>query len=109
MLIHDKPVASIAVDMMEGFASGRFQTKLECKFFLESAPQYPKTTNGKIDNSHVDNILSNPLYAGYIEHKPWGVTLRKGQHEGLISYTTFLKVQECLKGRAHAPAQTGFD
>ncbi len=105
MLVHSEPVASIVTEMIEGFASGRFQTKRECKFFLESAPQYPKTASGKLGNNHVDKILSNPLYAGYVEHKPWGVTLRKGQHEGLISYATFLKVQERLKGRAHAPAR----
>ena len=53
----------------------------------------------------VDRIFKNPLYAGYIEYKPWGVSLRKGQHEGMASYETFLKVQERLKGRSNAHAR----
>lgn len=105
VLVKDEPVASIIAEMMEGFASGRFQAKSECKYFLESSPVFPKTKSGKIGNSQVDKLLSNPLYAGYIEYKPWNITLRKGQHEGVVSYETFLKIQERLKGRANAPAR----
>ncbi|ODS23248.1 hypothetical protein AB835_09835 [Candidatus Endobugula sertula] len=106
LLVHDEPAASIITEMMEGFASGRFQTKRECKYFLESKHEYPKqAASGKLGNNHVDHILSNPLYAGYIEYKPWGVELRKGLHEGMVSYETFLKIQERLKGRAYAPAR----
>jgi site-specific DNA recombinase len=104
-LLRDEPVASVISEMMEGFASGRFQTKKEAKVFLESAPAFPKTASGKIGNNQVDKMLGNPLYAGYIEYKPWSVSLRKGQHEGMVSYATFLKIQERLKGRANAPAR----
>ena len=48
-------------------------------------------------------ILTDPLYAGMIVYEPWGVTLRKGQHEGVVSYETFRKIQERLSGRKHAP------
>lgn len=50
-------------------------------------------------------MLKNPTYAGYIEYKSWGVSLRKAQHEGIISYETFLKIQERLEGRAYAPTR----
>lgn len=105
ILVRDEPVASVIAEMMAGFASGRFQTKRECKYFLESRPEFPKTASGKIGNSQVDMILQNPLYAGYIEYKPWGVSLRKGQHDGMVSYETFLKIQDRLLGRTHAPAR----
>ena len=101
----DEPAASVIQEMMEGFASGRFQTKRECRYFLENHPQFPKGASGKIGNNRVDRILSDPLYAGYIEHKPWGVSLRKGQHEGMVSYECFVKIQERLKGRAYAPTR----
>lgn len=100
-----EPAASVIAEMMEGFASGRFQTKRECKVFLETTAGFPKSSSGKIGNNVVDKILSNPLYAGYIEYKPWGVSLREGRHEGMVSYETFVKIQERLKGRAHAPAR----
>lgn len=105
VLVRDEPAASAIAEMMEGFASGRFQTKRECKYFLEGAPEYPKKASGKIGHSQVDAILGNPLYAGYIEYKPWGVDLRKGKHEGMVSYETFCRIQDRLKGRAHAPAR----
>ncbi len=86
VLVKDEPVASVIAEMMEGFASGRFQAKSECKYFLENSPVFPKTKSGKIGNSQVDKLLSNPLYAAYIEYRPWNITLRKGQHEGMVSY-----------------------
>lgn len=46
------------------------------------------------------NILTNPLYAGYIEYKPWGVAFRKAQHEGFINFDTYQAVQARLANRA---------
>ena len=105
ILVIDETVAPILREAMEGYASGRFQTKNEVKYFLENCPEFPKTASGKLGHSRVDNIFNNPLYAGYVEYKPWGVSLRKGQHEGIISYETFLKIQERLVGRAYAPTR----
>lgn len=105
ILVKDEPAASIIAEAMEGFASGRFQTKREVKYFLEGSPEFPKTASGKISNNRADDILANPLYAGYVEYKPWGVALRKGKHEGMVNFTTFQKIQERLAGRAYAPAR----
>lgn len=105
MLFIDEAVAPILREAIEGFASGRFQTKREVQYFLEDAPEFPKAASGKLGNNRVNDILCNPLYSGRIEYKPWKVNLRKGQHDGIISYETFLKVQERLKGRAYAPTR----
>ncbi|MCU7839796.1 MAG: recombinase family protein [Candidatus Thiodiazotropha sp. (ex Troendleina suluensis)] len=105
ILVKDEPAASIITEMMEGFASGRFQTKQEARRFLEGSALFPKTASGKIGNNRINTILANPLYAGYIEYKPWGVELRKGRHEGMVDYQTFLRIQERLEGRAYAPAR----
>jgi DNA invertase Pin-like site-specific DNA recombinase len=104
-LVKDEPAASVLTDMMEGFASGRFQTKQEARRFLENHPDFPKGKSGRIGNNQVDKILSDPLYAGYIQYLPWGVTLRQGQHEGMVDYTTFQRIQDRLKTRAYAPAR----
>ena len=104
-LVKDEPVASIIAQAMEGFASGQFQTQQEVRYFLENTPEFPKQVSGKIGNSKASDILSNPLYAGMIEYPPWGVSLRKGQHEGMVSWETFCNIQARLQGRAHAPAR----
>ncbi len=105
ILLIDETVAPALREAMESFASGRFQTKAEVRQFLELAPEFPKTASGKIGNVRVDSILGNPLYAGYVEYKPWGISLRKGQHEGIISFETFQKIQQRLKGRIYAPTR----
>ncbi len=105
MLFVDETVAPILHEALEGFASGRFQTKREVQYFLEISPEFPKTASGKLGNNRINDMLSNPLYAGYIEYEPWGVSLHKGQHEGIISYETFQRIQERLQGRAHVPAR----
>ena len=105
VLMRDDPAASILAEVMEGFASGRFHTTAEVRHFLEASPDFPKWQSGKIGNDRAKNILTNPLYAGYVEYKPWGVELRKGQHEGLISYETFCRIQNRLKEGAYAPTR----
>ncbi len=51
-------------------------------------------------------MFNRVLYAGYIEHEPWGITRRKGHHEGLISLETFERIQSRKAERQIAPART---
>ncbi len=102
VLVRDEPAASIIAEAMEGFACGRFQTMQEVRYFLEHAPEFP---SNKMGNNTPKKMLSNPLYAGMIVYEPWGVTMRKGQHEGMISYESFCKIQERISGRAYAPTR----
>ncbi len=103
--VRDEPVASVIEEMMRGFLSGRFQTQTECRRFLEHSPLFPKGKSGKVGNDCVNKLLTNPLYAGMIEHKGWGVSLRKGQHTGMVSYEDFLNIQERMKKCTHAPSR----
>jgi site-specific DNA recombinase len=106
VLVRDEPLASIVTEALEGFASGRFGSQVEVKRFLERQPDYPKNLpNGEIRNQRVADLLTQPLYAGYLELPRWGVTFRKAQHEGLISLATFEKIQELLRSGAKAPAR----
>ena len=106
MLVRDEPYASILQEALEGFASGRFDTQVEVKRFLEAQPAFPKEVDGRqIRNQRITEYLTRPIYAGYLEAPKWNVSLRKGQHVGLISYETFLKIQDRLKAGAKAPAR----
>ena len=51
------------------------------------------------------DLLTRPVYAGMVEASKWGVSLRKGHHEALISFETFQKIQDRLNGKARAPAR----
>ncbi|WP_299790810.1 recombinase family protein [uncultured Marivita sp.] len=106
VLVRDEPNASILQEALEGFASGRFETQVEVKRFLERQPPFPKDLpGGEIRNQRIYDMLTRVIYAGYVEAPNWNVSLRKGQHEGLISFETFEKIQARLKGTAKAPAR----
>jgi site-specific DNA recombinase len=63
-----------------------------------------QTVVGSILQQTITNIFRRVLYAGYIEHEPWGITGRKGHHEALISLKTYERIQERKAGRMLAPA-----
>lgn len=105
ILMRDEPVASIIGEGLEGYASGRFASQAEVKRFLESHPQFPVCRHGFVTNQQVKRILTNPVYAGHVESEEWNVSLRKGQHEGVISLETFQRVQERLAGKPLAASR----
>lgn len=106
MLVRDEPIASIVQEALEGYATGRFETQVEVKRFLESQPLFPKDLpDGEIRNQRVADILNQVLYAGYLESPKWDVPLREAKHEGLISFATYHKIQERLKSTAKAAAR----
>ena len=87
LLVRDEPAASILAEALEGYANGRFRSQFEVKRFLESKPEFPKSgESGYVHPSKVKDILRRPVYAGYVEAPDWGVSLRKGHHEPLISF-----------------------
>ncbi len=104
LLVRDEPVASIIAEALEGFASGRFETQAEVKRFLESKPDFiNKYDSRQIRYEEISRLMNRPHYAGYIQVPDWGIDLRKGQHEGIITLETFTKVQDRLKKTARVP------
>lgn len=105
-LVRDEPIASIIADAMTKYASGHLQTQAEVKRYLEAQPAFPKCLpNGTIRNQRVKDMLTRIVYAGYIEHEPWDVSLRKGNHDPIIDLATFETIQERLNGKAKLPAR----
>ncbi len=105
VLVRNEPFASIIQEALEGFASGRFQLQAEVKRFLESHPEYPKCSNGYVRSQQVTDILTNPVYAGYVEAPNWDVSLRQGHHQPLISFQTFKAIEERINGKVKAPVR----
>lgn len=99
LLVPDEPLASIIREALEGYASGRFQTQAEVMRFLESQPEFPRDSRCLVRATQVTDILTRPVYAGYVEAPIWNIALRKGLHEALISFETYRKIQERLNGR----------
>lgn len=102
IIVRDEPVASIVQEALESFASGRFESQAEIKRYLESQSAFP---NNRITYQKISNMLTQPLYAGYIEAPKWGISLRKAQHKALISLETFDKIQNRINSDARIPAR----
>ena len=105
LLIRNEPLASVIKDGFEGYASGRFQTQAEVKRFFETHPDFPRNKHGEVKQQRVTDILTQPIYAGYICSETYGINWLKAQHESLISLETFDKVQKRRQSVAHAPAR----
>ena len=105
-LVRDEPLASIVQEALEGFASGRLGSQAEVKRFLESQPAFPKDLpNGEVRFQQIPVILTQPLYAGYLAAPKWNISLRKAQHEPIISMETFEKIQDRLCESTTVPAR----
>ncbi len=105
VLERDEPYATIIADVLEGFASGRFEGVSEVARYLAAQPAWPKDRKGEVHPERVFELFSRPVYAGYVSCDDWDVEPLKGKHEGLVSYETWLAVQERRDGNAKVPAR----
>ena len=106
MLVPNEPLASIMKEALEGFASGRLSTQTEVMRFLEQHADFMAAQpKAGLRNQRIKEWLTQPLYAGYLENPDWNITLRQAQHEPLISWTQFQRIQERLNERARVPAR----
>jgi site-specific DNA recombinase len=103
LLTRDEPVASVVQEALEGFATSRFETQAEVMRFLQDHPLFPKDSRGIVRHQRVVIMLRSTVYAGYVEAKKWGVSLRPGQHKGLISFETWQRIQDRMNGKSYAP------
>lgn len=84
MLFPHEPFASVVREAYEGYASGRFQTQAEVRRFFASFPDFPRNMRGVFTQQRVTDILTHPLYTGYICSETYGLNWLKGQHEALL-------------------------
>ncbi|WP_224815620.1 recombinase family protein [Hasllibacter sp. MH4015] len=103
VLVANPPFDAIVREGFEGFASGRFATQAEVQRFFASFLDFPRNRHGAVTSQRVADILSHPIYAGYICSERYKLNWIKAQHEPLVSMDIFEKVQERRLGASHAP------
>lgn len=104
VLVRDEPLASIVQDALEGFATGRLSSQAEVRRFLERQPLFPKDKpNGELRPMTITCFLNKAVYAGYVSAPSWGIPLRPGRHDALISLASYERIQERLSDTGHAP------
>lgn len=95
-----EPIATIIQDALEAYASGHLTTQADVARFLGECSHFPRDRAGKVRDQVANNILTNPLYAGYVQVPKWDVSLRPGHHPALISFETFQRIQRRLAGNS---------
>jgi site-specific DNA recombinase len=105
LMVRDEPVASLIAEMFEGYASGRFQGPAEIMRYVLAHPAWPQERHKTTTVDSIIEILNRIHYAGYIDAPDWGVHMKEGKHEPLVSLATFNKVQARMKMTANAPAR----
>lgn len=106
VMVRDEPLESIIAEALGGFASGWFQCQSKVKAYLKSEPEFAaRFANGFVRYEEVIRLLTGVHYAGFIEVPAWDVSLRKGQHEGLITLETFTRIQERISEGARVSAR----
>ncbi len=110
VLVPDEPLASEVREALKGYASGRFASQAEVQRFLEGCVHFPKDfPDGGLRPMTVTRLLKKVVYAGCVEAPKWGVSVRKGEHEGLISFATHERIQDNLAGGARPAARRDFN
>ena len=100
--IHED-VGPVVKEAIEGFASGRFERQVDVQEFLQDQPNFPRGKSGKVQPSHVEMVLKNPFYAGFLHKPDWGINMQKGAHPALVSVETWQRVQDRIAGVNRAP------
>lgn len=109
LLVPDEPVAECLREALNGFANGQLRSQAEVQRYLESKPEFPKDKPTVwIRPWKITKILRNPIYAGYVQAKEWGVPLRRGHHEPLISLATHERILECMREGGRTAARADF-
>ena len=98
LLVPDNPDAEIIREALEGYVSDRLSDQTAVMNFLKSR----SFRKGKrVYNTQAKRILTQVLYAGYVELPRWKIGRIKGHHEALISLETFERIQAKLKGKGY--------
>lgn len=102
LTLHE-PLAGIVKEALEGYAMGRFESQAEVRGFFDRCPDFPRNSQGEVTQQRVTDILTNPLYSGFVCSQTYGIDWLQGRHEALISLEAFDKIQARRKGVAKAP------
>ncbi|NQY74199.1 MAG: recombinase family protein [Candidatus Margulisbacteria bacterium] len=102
ILVKDEPAASILKEALEGFSNNRFISQTDVKGFLDSKGFRARSRSKAVHLETVKRFLVQPLYSGVIIYEKWGIPVRSGKHEPIISQETYDKIQDKLKGKVKA-------
>lgn len=108
ILVSHEPFASIFKKAIEEYRDGITNTLEQVQSSINL--QYKeKNINKTISLSGTQRVLTNILYAGWIDYKPWNVPLQKGKHKGFVTKETYDAVQKKLFSKSKATLRSDYN
>ena len=107
ILVPDEPYSLILKTAIEKYRDGLLLTQEEVRQCLHEEFSKAGLPNRPAMSS-TQEILKNPLYAGFIEYDRWKIPFAKAKHDGFISLETFNIVQDRLQGRTKQWKRTDY-
>lgn len=93
-----EPFATIFKNAFIKYRDGLLYTQDDVRRYLHKEFELAGLQN-RPSMSTVQQMLKNPIFAGYLEYPEWDIKFMKAQHEGIISLETFNLVQQRLQER----------
>lgn len=100
------PIASILSQGLNSFAEDRILEQVDLQKFFDSKGLHKLIGSKKVHLQLIKRLLTNGIYAGIIEYPEWGVSRRRGKHQGIISEETYIKIQRKIKKPERKPRES---
>lgn len=107
-LVPREPYASIYKEAIQRYIDDELNTLQEVRSFIESRYRINKIDKSiSVNGTH--NILTEELYCGYIEYKPWEISFKKAQHDGFITLDMYKRVRLKLDNKSKPRMRTDYN
>lgn len=106
LLTPAQPMANIVAEGLNAFADNRLKGQVDLLEFFKSKNLHGLVGKQKIYLQMIRGMLSQPLYAGFVEYSDWGISRRKGYHKPIITEETYKIIQEKIKRPERIPHET---
>ena len=106
LLTPKQPMADIVAEGLNAFADNRLKNQIDLFEFFKSKNLCGLVGKKELYLQMIRGLLSQPLYAGFIEYSKWGISRRRGHHKALITEETYKIIQEKIKRPERIPHET---
>ncbi len=108
LLVPNKAITDIIANGLTGFAEDRLLTQKDLQTYFRDKGLHRLLGREpeKLTLKYVKDLITQPLYAGFVAHKAWGIPRRPGKHQAIISAETFEKIQQKLWRPERRPRDT---
>lgn len=103
-----QPITDVLRDALIQFSDDRLLTQTDVVHYLKARNLHGLMGKRErcITHEFVKGVLTQPLYAGLIFYRKWGISRLKGRHEAIITESVYDAIQAKLERPERKPRET---